>query len=156
MTRAPMLRLALLALALWLVPGCKDETKAGGAPASGSAAEKGKPAAADVPYAKQVSTSLEEAGLKPSAAFEQAAARPYEAKACARGEIDKLDVLVCDYDAEPAAEAGEKKLEQFVSGAVSGAIRRVGTRVLAVADRNKVDPTGAAINKVVKAFAGGK
>ena len=151
-----MLKLALLALTLSLVTGCKDETKKAAAPAPGGAAEKDKPAAADVPHAKQVSTALEKAGLKPSAAFEQAAARPYEATACARGEIDKLDVMVCDYDAEPAARAGEKKLEQFVSGAVSGAIRRAGNRVLAVADRNKVDLKGEAINKVVKAFSGGK
>lgn len=153
-----MPRLTLLAVALALVTGCKDEkkdeTKASGA-ASGAAAEKGKPAPAEVPHASQVSTDLEKAGLKPSAAFEQAAARPYEARACARGEIEKLDVLVCDYDAEPAARGGEKKLEQFVSGAVSGAIRRAGNRVLAVADRNKVDPTGQALNKVIKAFAGG-
>ena len=154
-TRVLRITLSMVLLTA-LAAGCKDETtndnKAAVKPAPTGGGAAGQ--AAQTPYPRRVSAALEEAGVKPSAAFEQAAARPYEAKACARGEVDKLDVLVCDFDIEDAAKKGEKKLEQFLDGAVSGGVRRKGNRVLAVADRNKVDLKGEAINRLLKAFTG--
>lgn len=147
--RRTVLMLALLAAAL--PAGCKDETENKTAPEGKTAATKAAP---EKPYAEQVSASLAEAGIKPSTAFEQAAARPYAAKACVRGAVDKLDVLVCDFDGEDAAGKGEKKIEQFLDGAVSGGIRRKGDRVLAAADRDKVDLKGEALNRLLKAFTG--
>jgi len=148
-----MPKLSLVLLAAALIAGCKKDEKGAG---TGSGAPAAVPQASHVSHAQQVSSALEKTGLKPSAPFEQAAARPYEARTCARGEIDRLDVLVCDYDGEPKASKGEQLMEQFASGAVSGAVRRSGSRVLAVADRSKVDLHGEGINRVLKAFAGGK
>ena len=127
-------------------PEGKDKPNPEGTPTTKAAEVEAEEAFHDV-----VTASLKKVGLEPEA-FEQAAARPYEAKKCARGEVSKLDVLVCDFEGEPAAQAGEKKLEQFVDGAVSGAVRRTGTRVLAVADRKKADLKGEGINKVLKAI----
>lgn len=143
--RSHLLMLALGSLLLVLLVGCKDEKKVGTAAA----------AAPDTPYPRKVATALSEAGIK-AGELEQAAAKPYAAADCARGQVDKLDLLVCDYKDEATARQGEKKLERFVAGAVSGGIRRRGSRVLAVADRDKVDLKGETINKTLKAFAGKK
>jgi hypothetical protein len=97
---------------------------------------------------------LKKAGLEPGS-FDPAAALPYAASHCARGEINKLDVIVCEFSGDAALKAGQKKLEQFVKGAISGAVRRSKSqeRVLAVADRHKNDLKGERINKLIKAFA---
>jgi hypothetical protein len=147
-------RLAVLIvpLLLWACSKDAEEKKE-------AKAEKDKPAAKseakseknEGAFHESVVAALKKAGLEPTP-FEQAAARPYEAKRCARGEVGKLDVLLCEFEGEPAAKAGEKKLEEFVSGAVSGAVRRSKSQVLAVADRKKADLKGEGINKLLKAF----
>lgn len=134
--------LAMLALAL--APGCSKK----------EAAVKKEDKAEDTkagPAFARTTGALKSAGFTVSA-FEQAAARPYEAQKCSRGEVDKLDVLLCEYGSDAAAESAEKKVLQFFGGAVTGAVRRAGTVVLAVADRKKIDVQGKTINKLLKAF----
>jgi len=147
MRRSTIWLLAAAVMALVLGACSKDKaTEANKDKAAvGEAADKG-----DVH--KPVAAGLAKAGFKVGA-FEQAASRPYEATACARGEVDKLDVLVCRYASADAAEKARTKLEQFVAGAVTGAVRNAGTTALAVADRSKVDLQGKRINELLKAFA---
>lgn len=139
---------AALALALG---GCsKDKAAEGSAAAQTDKVSAGAADKADVH--KIVAAGLTKAGFKVSA-FEQAEARPYEASACARGVVDKLEVLICRYTSADAAEKARAKLEQFAAGAVSGAVRSAGPTALAVADRAKIDLQGKRINKLLKAFA---
>ena len=137
----------IVIVALGLFVGCgKSDSK--------PAAQQGKgPTAPATPFPRQVATSLKKAGLRVSA-FEVAAARPYDAATCAKGEVDRLDVLMCEFADAAASQKAEKKLEQFAAGAVSGGTRRAGNRVLVVADRNKTDLEGKGINRVLTAFAG--
>jgi hypothetical protein len=90
--------------------------------------------------------------LGPASAFETTAARPYAAQACARGEVDGLDVLVCHYADAAAAEKATPSLREFVAGALSGIVRKAGSDLVAIADRKEVDPKGERISKLVKAF----
>lgn len=113
-----------------------------------------KPAAKEEPFQKAVLDGLAKAGLKVGE-FEQTAARPYKAKACAQGEVEGLDVLLCSYEAEQPALEAAKSLEQFVGAATTGAVRQRGALSLAVADRKKSDLKGQQINKVLQAFAKG-
>jgi len=82
--------------------------------------------------------------------FDMATAKRYAATQCARGKVDKLDVLICDYADSSAAKAGQKRFTKFLKGAVSGAIRQRENLVVVVADRDKVDTSGKRINKLLK------
>jgi hypothetical protein len=165
MTRATevMIRMilsaALVLLLGWPLPGCK-----GGAeePARGAekTADPETPAAPEAPpapeavvgYAAEFTAAAAAAEFKVEP-FEEAAARPHQAAECRRGIIAKLDVLICRYQDEAAARAGEEKLRRFASGAVSGAARIRGALGLAIADREKADPTGKTINELLTLFA---
>lgn len=138
------------ALALTL-SGCSKD-KAAKESAAAETEKAGGAASDKAGFHKPVAAGLTKAGFKVGA-FEQAAARPYEATACTRGEVDKLDVLLCRYASADDAQKARAKLEQFVAGAVSGAVRSAGPTALAVADRAKVDLQGKRINKLLKAFA---
>lgn len=87
-----------------------------------------------------------------ASAFEQTAAKPYAALACARGEVEELDVLVCSYPDAGSAEAALKSLREFVAGALSGVVRQSGNDLVAIADRKEVDPKGERISRIVGAF----
>lgn len=85
--------------------------------------------------------------------LEPAAAKPYKAKQCVRGQVEQLDLLLCEYPDAAAAQKAEKKVQRFLAGAVSGALRRSATLLLAVADREEKDLQGNAIQKAVTAFS---
>lgn len=144
-----------------LLGGCsKDKPAAEGESAKSAAAAPAetkttKPAEAAKPaedeFAQPVLTALKQAGLTASG-FERTAARPYTAKACVQGEVDKLEVVLCRYESGEQAKAAKDKLEQFAAGAVTGAVRAAGAISLAVADRAKADLDGKRLDKILKAF----
>lgn len=159
----PSARAALLALVgLVALTGACSKDKAGAAPADKAAAGTPGTAATDkagaaAPAGEQafylpLTAGLTKAGFSIDA-FEQAAARPYQAQLCARGEVDKLDVLLCRYGSGDEADKARKALETFIAGSVTGAVRNAGAVALAVSDRKKVDLQGKRINELLKAFA---
>ena len=153
---------AMIAVAALAVPACKKEQPPPVEPKA--EAPKAEPKKAEAPKAEgkapagafqqPVLAALTKAGCKVGA-FEQAAARPYQAKACVQGDVDGLDVLLCTYDGDQAARAAEGTLLQFVGASTTGAVRARGPVTLAVADRKKVDLKGKQINKVLQTFAAG-
>ncbi|MFT3696062.1 MAG: hypothetical protein QM831_23190 [Kofleriaceae bacterium] len=88
------------------------------------------------------------AGLAPSA-FAPAANSPV-GKDCATGTVNNVDVMVCNFaneaDAKAATDAGLKWV-----GDTTGISQAKGSLLIAAADRKKADPTGATINKLMKA-----
>jgi hypothetical protein len=162
--RGTDMRLILSLIALALVAGCGDK-KQEPAAGSGSAAvaaprpepkpepKKAEAPAAPATFQKPVLEALQKAGLAVGD-FEPTAAKPYNARACVRGEVSKLDVMACQYESEQAAEQAKSSLEQFVGGAGTGAVRRAANVALSVADRAKIDPRGQLVDKVLKTFAG--
>jgi hypothetical protein len=106
---------------------------------------------ADEAFYLPVVESIKKAGFAVSD-FESQAAKPYKAQACARGEIEKFDAMICLYESEEKAKAAEADLSQFVEGAVTGASRRSGLYMLTIADRKKTDLGGKTLNKVLAAF----
>lgn len=74
--------------------------------------------------------------------------KAFGAKACAVGEVEQLEVTVCEFDAA-SSEAGQAELKKALAGAQSGAVRTHGALVVAIADRKKVDPRGQALNRVL-------
>jgi hypothetical protein len=144
----------LLCLALALSAcGKKDEPGAVGAQTAAARANPSAPEArGSADFQKPVLEGLRKAGLAVGE-FETTAAKPYQARACTRGEVGNLDVMACQYASAQAAEQARSSLEQFVAGSGTGAVRRSGTVALAVADLKKVDPRGKVIDKVLKTFA---
>ncbi len=133
--------------------GKKDEAGASGGAAAPAKADPEAPAAkASADFQKPVLEGLKKAGLAVGE-FETTAAKPYQARACTRGEVGNLDVMACQYASAQAAEQARSSLEQFVAGSGTGAVRHSGTVALAVADRKKVDPRGKVIDKLLKTFA---
>lgn len=95
---------------------------------------------------------LKSAGFKVDE-FTKAEAKGYKADECARGKVDKLDVLICRFGDKEQAKAGQARFTKFLEGAVSGAMRQRDALILVVADRDKVDTSGKRIDKLLKTFA---
>lgn len=121
----------------------------GGAAAGGQAPERA---------VAEVKASVPEAVVTRLGAgepFEVTAARPYEAEACVQGTRAGLELLVCRYGDESAADGARARLSAFLGGAVTGVIAREGVDVVVVADKAGVDPQGFEVSRLVKAFSGG-
>ena len=88
-------------------------------------------------------------------AFAKTESAPYAAAECARGKVDQLDVLICRFAEKGHAQAQQARVAPFFKGALSGAMRVRETLLVAVADRDKQDPAGKKINRLLKIFVGG-
>jgi hypothetical protein len=78
----------------------------------------------------------------------------WSAGACSRGTVSGVDVLMCEYATDEALAVGEKKImtdwaEESVG---TGAAVHVSRTILAIADRNKTDPSGRTIARLIKTF----
>lgn len=77
--------------------------------------------------------------------------KPYSATTCRGGTVSGIDVVVCSYGSGEDAQAAED-LGLAQIGSATGAALVRGTRLLVVADRRKVDPSGRTIDAITKAF----
>jgi len=152
-------RLPLLVLGLCLaaaVTGCGKKDAAGtpgaatGPAAAGPAAAT--PGTAGTPFPAPIVSRLKDEGFTVGA-FATTAPEAYGARRCVRGEVDQLDVLLCEYPS-PAAAAAGKQLATFAAGAVSGASRQADAVMVTVADRKQVDLSGKRINRLLRAATG--
>ncbi len=156
-----LIPIALLALALGAA--CRNEARPGEEPKTKEQAKPELKQAAAKPEAKQPEAkppegfqartlaSLKQAGLTVGE-FETTAAKPYDASACFRGQVEKLDVMLCEHASEEVAKGAEPKLLEFIAAAGTGAVRHAGAVSLAVADRGRLDPRGQQINKLLRTF----
>jgi hypothetical protein len=78
----------------------------------------------------------------------------WSAGACSRGSVSGLDVLLCEYDRDDGLTGGEGKImgEWNAESLATGAVVRSSRTLLAVADRNKADPSGKTIARLIKSF----
>jgi hypothetical protein len=100
---------------------------------------------------EQVSDAFSSAGLKPSN-FQATDPGRYSAQKCLTGTVDGVDTLVCEYGSPDALELGKKAGEQWVASATTAAVLGNGRTLLAVADRQHIDPNGKTIQKITQAF----
>lgn len=77
--------------------------------------------------------------------------KPYSATACRGGTVSGVDVVLCSYGSGEDAQAAEE-LGLAQIGSATGAALVRGTRLLVVADRRKVDPSGRTIDAITKAW----
>ena len=84
-------------------------------------------------------------GLEPSPLTE---AKTDVGKKCSSGTVNKVDVLVCEFDSEADAKAAEEKGLAWV-GDTTGASKAQGEMLIVVADRRKADPSGRTINQLI-------
>lgn len=77
--------------------------------------------------------------------------KPYSATGCRGGTVSGVDVVVCSYGSGEDAQAAED-LGLAQIGSATGAALVRGMRLLVVADRRKVDPSGRTIDAITKAF----
>ncbi|MBC8132043.1 MAG: hypothetical protein H7X95_03605 [Deltaproteobacteria bacterium] len=78
----------------------------------------------------------------------------WSAGACSRGPVAGLDVLICEYASDEAANVGEKKmLSDWEEASIpTGAVVRSSKTLLAIADLNKADKNGRQIARLAKLF----
>lgn len=78
----------------------------------------------------------------------------WSAGACSRGPVAGLEVLICEYSSDDAARVGEKKMmsDWEEESVPTGAVVRTSRTLLAIADRNKADPSGRTIVRLAKLF----
>jgi hypothetical protein len=81
-------------------------------------------------------------------------AEPWSAGACSHGTITGLDVLLCEYETDEGLAGGETKImsEWQAESVGTGATVRSSRTLLAIADRNAVDPSGRNIARLIKSF----
>ncbi len=70
-------------------------------------------------------------------------------KDCSIGNVDKIDVVICEYGSADEAKKAEQPGLEWV-GTTTGAAWSSGSLVIAVADRKKSDPHGKTINQLMK------
>ena len=100
---------------------------------------------------EQVSESFNSAGLKADN-FTPTDPTRFNATKCVAGRVEDIDTVVCEYGSMDALALGKKAGEQWASGANTAAVLGNGRTVLAVADRERVDPNGKTIHKITRAF----
>ncbi len=130
-----MSRLVIIAaLGLGLAAGCHKKPTEGGV------------------RLEQVSEAFAAAGLK-VADFQPADPVRFNAQKCLAGIVEKLETVVCEYGSPEAVALGKKAGEQWAGGATTAAVLGNGRTILAIADRDRVDPNGKTIHKITQAFA---
>lgn len=90
------------------------------------------------------------AGLEVSA-LTDVDAKKYLAQSCRGGTVGGVDVVLCRFDSGEDAKAAEDPGLAAVGDATGAALAR-GGRLLVVADRRKVDPSGRTIDAITRAF----
>jgi hypothetical protein len=78
----------------------------------------------------------------------------WSAGACSRGTVTGIDVLICEYATDEALAVGEKKImsDWAEESVATGAVLHASRTTLAIADRNKADPNGRVIARLIKTF----
>ena len=78
----------------------------------------------------------------------------WSAGACSRGSVAGLDVLLCEYASDETMTAGEQKMmsDWQAESVATGAAVRTSRTLLAIADRNRADPSGRTIARLIKSF----
>jgi hypothetical protein len=126
--------LCAIALGALSVVACESDTKSSNAPTS----------------IDEVVSAWTEVGLDASK-LAAADERALEATQCRRGPISGVEVTICSYAEDSAALAArEAGLKQI--GETTGTALPAGKLLLVIADRDKADPNGKAINTIAKTF----
>ena len=125
MTRA---RAALLPLLLLAAAGCGQK--------KGLAAEL---------------SALQAAGHS-TAGFAATEARPFQAKACQAGTLERVSAVLCEYGSVEALALGQQGAEEWIGQAAAGVVLRRDLYLLALADRDRADPNGRAVAAIGKTF----
>lgn len=84
-------------------------------------------------------------------------ADPWAAGACYQGTVSGLDVLICEYGSDEALAQGEQRInatwdDESVPTAAVARTSQPSRTILAIADRNKADPNGRTIARLIKTF----
>jgi hypothetical protein len=104
---------------------------------------------------KQVNDALTSAGYKVDA-FQPSDPSRFSAQTCAAGTLGGVDAVVCEFGNAEAVALGKKAAEGWVAHAVTGVVLANGNTLLALADRNRTDPSGKEMHKVAQAYTGTK
>jgi hypothetical protein len=88
----------------------------------------------------------------PPAGFQAVDATPFKAQTCQGGTIDRFAAVLCEYKSPDALGLGQQAAEGWIGQAVTGVVLRRDLFLLALADRDRVDPSGKALSALAKAF----
>jgi hypothetical protein len=135
------LALALAAAAAAPLGCSKDEGKDGGKPGASAAGSR-----------DAVLETWRKGGLAPSPF---AAATVAFAKDCQSGNVNNVDVLLCELPSEAEAKTAEEQGLAWI-GEATGISRAAGKLLIVAADRRKADPSGKTLNQLTKLLAPAK
>jgi hypothetical protein len=105
------------------------------------------------PHTDAVLDAWTGAGLAPQG-FAAVKPAPYAATYCERGSVGGVETLVCEYADEGAITRGQQELkDEWARVGVQTAVAvRTKRTLLAAVDRERHDPNGKTINKLIQAF----
>jgi hypothetical protein len=144
-----LLLIAVIAASSGSDPAAADQLSAGLGIDSDGAAAPGAGPSVDEAIEAWRDADLEAGG------FAAHSGDKFGATECHSGAVSGLDVTLCAYASPEAAKKGEAKGRESI-GTHTGAALAIGPRLLIVADRKKVDPSGKSINKLIEAFRKGE
>jgi hypothetical protein len=78
----------------------------------------------------------------------------WDAGACARGSVSGMDVLLCEFANDNALNSGEQKImrDWQDESVATGVAARTSRTLMAITDRDSVDPDGRTITRLVQIF----
>jgi hypothetical protein len=95
--------------------------------------------------------ALDAAGFKPEA-FVASDAATLKAQTCQTGTVAQLPALICQYASAEAAAAGKEAAEEWIGEAVTGVVLTRDAYLLALSDRNAIDPHGKTLFGIAQTF----
>ena len=89
-------------------------------------------------------------------AFSDTDASALGAKKCQSGTIDQIAVLFCEYAESDEAKRSQPAAVRWAGESGTSIVLHREKVLMALADRNSIDPTGKALSSLVKVFRRGK
>jgi len=123
----------------------KSKGAAGGAPAAEHVA--------GTPHTDDVIDAWKSSGLEVDG-FAPVVPAPYVASYCEKGDVAGVETLICEYADDGAVDRGQQQLkdEWTRTGVHTGVAVRTKRTLLSAVDRERHDPNGKTINRLVQSF----
>lgn len=118
--------------------------------------EKSGPAALPhvkgTPHTDEVVKAWKSARLSPDP-FTAVDPVPYRAGYCAQGQVQQVEVIVCEYRDDESLDRARKDFQEAWTkkGVRTGATARTGRTLVVVSDPKKADPNGKTIHALLQA-----
>ena len=102
-------------------------------------------------HLKDAESALSGAGFKTDS-LQNSDPSKFSGQKCVQGQLGGVDAVLCEYGSVDAVNLGKTAGEEWVGQAQTGLVVTNGFTVLALADRNRADPSGKTLQKMAEAY----